>query len=258
MNSWAVSIAGDVQSGPERRPRRCRSLRLPRRRPTRRRLHRQPERIRSGGLGAVPFLPIGSLRKSTSAATRVRLTKYIPIKERFKAMFTFDAFNVFNHRYFTAVNTRMYVASGNVYVSEQRRAGNFDVGLPGWNQCPPVADRSSSRFLDQARWVVAGPDICVRPFFYALRVMRLPVRTDSRAASRISVTITLFSSELRPEGFSLPRTTAVRYEMESRWSAGSGPGVLFSSSPWAGAPADCCRRSRSRSPSRRTLRNPCG
>lgn len=37
-----------------------------------------------------------------------------------------------------------------------------------------------------------------------------PVRTDSRAASRISTTTTLFSSEFKPEGFSLPRTTAVR------------------------------------------------
>ena len=41
-------------------------------------------------------------------------------------------------------------------------------------------------------------------------VIVLPVLTDSRAASRISVTITLFSSELSPDGFNFPRTTAVR------------------------------------------------
>ena len=38
-----------------------------------------------------------------------RLSKLFPISERFKAMFTFDAFNVFNHRFFTSVNNRMYV-----------------------------------------------------------------------------------------------------------------------------------------------------
>src|SRR5216683_7493144 len=37
-----------------------------------------------------------------------------------------------------------------------------------------------------------------------------PLRADSRAATRISVTIMLFSSEERPEGRSLPRTTARR------------------------------------------------
>ena len=40
--------------------------------------------------------------------------------------------------------------------------------------------------------------------------MVFPVRADSRAASRISVTIMLFSSDDRPVGFCLPRTTAMR------------------------------------------------
>ncbi len=65
----------------------------------------------SGLGGRVPFLPIGSLNVDTISRIDARLAKQIPIGERFKAMFTFDAFNVFNHRYFTSVNTRMYVYS---------------------------------------------------------------------------------------------------------------------------------------------------
>ena len=37
-----------------------------------------------------------------------------------------------------------------------------------------------------------------------------PVRADSRAASRISVTTTLLASDERPFGLTVPRTTAVR------------------------------------------------
>lgn len=66
----------------------------------------------SGGLGGrVPFLPINSINVDTVSRIDARVTKLIPIGERYKAMFTFDAFNVFNHRYFTSVNNRMYVYS---------------------------------------------------------------------------------------------------------------------------------------------------
>jgi hypothetical protein len=56
-----------------------------------------------------PFLPIGSLDVAKVSKIDVRLTKNIPIKERYKAMFTFDAFNLFNHRYFTSVQNRAYI-----------------------------------------------------------------------------------------------------------------------------------------------------
>jgi len=59
----------------------------------------------------VPFLPVGSLNADPVARVDVRLTKTFPFSERYRAMFTFDAFNVFNHPYFTAVNTRMYTYS---------------------------------------------------------------------------------------------------------------------------------------------------
>ena len=49
----------------------------------------------------------------------------------------------------------------------------------------------------------------VKGFSYR-RVTVRPVRDDSRAASRISVTIMLFSSDESPEGLIWPRTTAIR------------------------------------------------
>jgi outer membrane receptor protein involved in Fe transport len=66
----------------------------------------------SGGLGGrVPFLPINSLDVGSQSKIDARLSKIFPIGERAKAMFTFDAFNVLNHRFFTSVNNRMYVYS---------------------------------------------------------------------------------------------------------------------------------------------------
>jgi hypothetical protein len=59
----------------------------------------------------VPFLPIGSLNVDQVQRFDVRLTKNIPIKERYRAMFTFDAFNVLNHRYYTSISTRAYTYS---------------------------------------------------------------------------------------------------------------------------------------------------
>jgi hypothetical protein len=65
-----------------------------------------------GGLNnRVPFLPIGSLNVDSIQRIDARLTKTFPINERMKAMFTFDAFNVFNHRYFTSVAQRAYIES---------------------------------------------------------------------------------------------------------------------------------------------------
>ena len=66
----------------------------------------------SSGLGnRVPFLPIGGLNIDQVYRLDVRLSKYFPIKERYKAMFTFDAFNLLNHRYFTSVSARAYTAT---------------------------------------------------------------------------------------------------------------------------------------------------
>ena len=46
-------------------------------------------------------------------------------------MFTFDAFNVFNHRFFTSVNLREYVASGNVLTYQSNVGqGTASQGFP--------------------------------------------------------------------------------------------------------------------------------
>ena len=79
----------------------------------------------SGGLGGrAAFLPIGSVDVGRITRFDVRLTKSIALKERYKAMFTFDAFNLFNHRYFTSVSARAYVATAAVL----NPAAGFGVG----------------------------------------------------------------------------------------------------------------------------------
>ena len=56
----------------------------------------------------VHFLPINSVPIDQIARVDARITKDFVITERYKAMFTFDAFNVFNHTYFTSVSNRAY------------------------------------------------------------------------------------------------------------------------------------------------------
>jgi hypothetical protein len=68
-----------------------------------------------GGNTRAAFLPLASVPISPITRFDMRLTKGVTIHERYKAIFTFDAFNVFNHTYFTSVNTRAYtyaLASG--------------------------------------------------------------------------------------------------------------------------------------------------
>jgi len=54
-----------------------------------------------------------------------RISKSIPIKERYKAMFTFDAFNLLNHRYFNVG------ASPSIYRIDGKRRGYLESG-PGY------------------------------------------------------------------------------------------------------------------------------
>ena len=66
----------------------------------------------SGGLGnRVPFLPIGSLNVDQIIRVDARIAKQFAITERFRAMFTFDAFNIGNNTYFTSVSSRAYTYS---------------------------------------------------------------------------------------------------------------------------------------------------
>jgi hypothetical protein len=61
-----------------------------------------------GGSTRAPFLPLTSVPIAPITRFDVRLQKTVAFKERYRAMFTFDAFNIFNHTYFTSVNTRAY------------------------------------------------------------------------------------------------------------------------------------------------------
>ena len=63
------------------------------------------------GSGRAPFLPLTSVPIAPITRFDFRLTKAVIMHERYRAMFTFDAFNVFNHTYFTSVNTRAYTYS---------------------------------------------------------------------------------------------------------------------------------------------------
>ena len=82
----------------------------------------------------------------------VRLTKVFPIKERYQAMFTFDAFNVANHPYYTSVSTREYTYSlvNNVPTLNpgyRVRCRHRDPGLPGRHECPAPPDRCTVYLL---------------------------------------------------------------------------------------------------------------
>ena len=111
VNSWGISLLGVFTSAPASTPTvQISSAPVPS--PFSAAFTSTLNGYTSGGLGGrAPFLPIASVPVDTVSRIDARLTKYIPIKERVKAAFTFDAFNVLNHRYFTSVNTRAFVAT---------------------------------------------------------------------------------------------------------------------------------------------------
>jgi hypothetical protein len=66
----------------------------------------------SGGWNRVPFLPVGYLDVDRVFRVDGRITRALPFTERVKANLIFEAFNMFNTQYNTAINTLMYQASG--------------------------------------------------------------------------------------------------------------------------------------------------
>lgn len=71
----------------------------------------------------VPWLPTSSIPIDRITRLDVRLQKAFDITERVRSQFTFDAFNVFNHTYFTSVSNTMYALSGSV-LTPQTGLGN--------------------------------------------------------------------------------------------------------------------------------------
>jgi outer membrane receptor protein involved in Fe transport len=76
----------------------------------------------------VHFLPINSVPIDQIARIDARITKEFPFTERYRAMFTFDAFNVFNHTYFTSVSNRAYIYSLVSGVPTLNPASGFGAG----------------------------------------------------------------------------------------------------------------------------------
>jgi len=60
-----------------------------------------------GGSSRVPFQPIDFIRIGDLYRTDARITKIIPLTERFKLMLGFEAFNVFNHPYIAGPSPRV-------------------------------------------------------------------------------------------------------------------------------------------------------
>lgn len=68
----------------------------------------------AGGWNRVPFLPVGYLNVDQIFRVDGRIARNLPFTERVKANLIFEAFNMFNTQYNTAINTTMYQASAGV------------------------------------------------------------------------------------------------------------------------------------------------
>jgi TonB dependent receptor len=65
-----------------------------------------------GGTNRTPFLPPNSFQMPRTANVDLRLEKGFDVWEKVKLTLSGDAFNLFNHTNFTAVDTQMYTTSG--------------------------------------------------------------------------------------------------------------------------------------------------
>jgi hypothetical protein len=87
-----------------------------------------------GGSNRVPFLPFNSLDIDRTYRVDARLTKELPITERFKLYLNFEAFNVFNTISNTFVNTEAYNtgAANSMILTPTPRLGegNASQGFP--------------------------------------------------------------------------------------------------------------------------------
>jgi outer membrane receptor protein involved in Fe transport len=128
VNSWQLSLLGVLQSSPPATPTVSISS-APVPAPFTAAFTGTLNGYTSGGLGGrVPFLPISSLDIDQVERLDARIAKVFPITERFRAMFTFDAFNVFNHTYFTSVSTRAYTLATVGGVPTLNPASGFGAG----------------------------------------------------------------------------------------------------------------------------------
>lgn len=84
-----------------------------------------------GGSTRVPFLPRSYLDVGTMSWLDLRLSKSLAAVERWRLMVLFEAFNVTNSQYDTAVRTQAYQASGGVLRPTPRLGeGTQSAGFP--------------------------------------------------------------------------------------------------------------------------------
>jgi hypothetical protein len=84
-----------------------------------------------GGSTRVPFWPLNTTPIDKIARADARLTRIIPIGERFKLHLNMEAFNLFNNTYFTNVLTQAYTAANGVLTPVPRFGeGSATGGFP--------------------------------------------------------------------------------------------------------------------------------
>jgi len=84
-----------------------------------------------GGSSRVPFLPAASLDIDQVYRTDARLTKILPVGERYQLHLNFEAFNVFNHVSNTSVNGQAFQATNGVLTPTPRLGeGSASQGFP--------------------------------------------------------------------------------------------------------------------------------
>jgi hypothetical protein len=128
VNSWQLSLLGTLQSSPPATPTVSISS-APTPAPFTAAFTGTLNGYTGSGLGGrVPFLPINSLNIDTVERLDARIAKLFPITEQFRAMFTFDAFNAFNHTYFTSISTRAYTVSTVAGVPTLTPASGYGAG----------------------------------------------------------------------------------------------------------------------------------
>jgi hypothetical protein len=109
VNGWGLSVLGTFQSAPASTPVVSLSSAYV---PTGYTVAQSGSTLNGyGGSTIAPFLPLTSVPIAPVTRFDLRLNKSVTFKERYKAIFSFDAFNVANHTYFTSINTRAYVYS---------------------------------------------------------------------------------------------------------------------------------------------------
>ncbi|MDQ6664497.1 MAG: hypothetical protein M3Z23_08895, partial [Acidobacteriota bacterium] len=124
VNSWELSVLGSFSSSPQVSPT-VQISSAPAPAPF---TSANTGSLNGYASGRLPFQPIGSLQIDPVERIDARITKFFPITERVSAMFTFDAFNVFNHRYFTSVSTREYIETVAAGVPVLNPAAGFNQG----------------------------------------------------------------------------------------------------------------------------------